>query len=31
MNLTYREIVMFRKVRDKKIMASLFICPIPKD
>jgi len=26
MNLTYREKVMLRKVRDKKIMASLFIC-----
>jgi len=26
MNLTYRETEMFRKVRDKKIMASLFIC-----
>jgi len=26
MNLTYREVVMFRKVRDKKITASIFIC-----
>jgi len=31
MNLTYREIVMFRKVRDKKIMASLYICPVPNE